>query len=83
MEHLELHLINNEFDALSAINVGLLEDLSELACDNCEEPIAEYQFEFYPFVVILNEDDESWLVCEECSSPILYPATFDSQDENI
>jgi hypothetical protein len=76
MEHLELHIITSNPDLETAVTIGLLDDSTVLACDNCESTLADCEGAFYSFVVILNEDDESWLVCEECYSPVVYPSAL-------
>jgi hypothetical protein len=84
MEHYELHIINTKVDAEMATNIGLCsaESLTDLACEHCEEPIAEYNGQFYPFAITINEDDEEWLSCEECFLPVIYPSTYEYVDDS-
>lgn len=82
MEHLEIHIINSTEDSEMARVAGLLDDLSTLDCDNCEEPVGTYNGVFYSYAVVLNEDDESWITCEECFTPVVYPARFEYTTED-
>lgn len=73
MEHIELHLILRAQDVEDAWNLGLVSSLDEeLFCEYCEEVVGEYRGLFYPYAIVLNENEE-WVVCYECYWPVVNP----------
>ena len=77
MEHIELHVVNNEIDASQAEQTGLTTFGVFESCENCEEPIAYTPNGFYPCVIVLatdqQDEDIEFLLCTDCVSPILFP----------
>jgi hypothetical protein len=84
MEHYELHIINTRDDAELAEKVGLYatDTLTDLVCEHCEEPVAEYNGQFYPFALTIGEDDDEWITCEECFLPVVYPSTYEYVEDS-
>jgi hypothetical protein len=82
MEHFELHILNTPADLASATSAGLisLEIDYDFFCANCEEIVGVYEGMFYPFGIVVAEDDEEWFICEECFIPTAYPQTFDEHN---
>lgn len=70
---LELHPVLDEFAEDDADSAGLPLAEDNDACDHCESRIGRTRGQFLPYVVVLNQDDESWLLCTDCSSPVLDP----------
>lgn len=72
MRAIEVHVIETDDDINLALKSGLLEpsDLDELYCDECEETVGHESSEFHEFSVVLYDDDASWLLCADCSSPV-------------
>jgi hypothetical protein len=77
MHHIELHVINNEADAVQAEELGLTTFGVFEVCENCDEPIAYTPNGFYPCVIVLSTDDSDedieFLLCDGCVSPVLSP----------
>ena len=82
MEHLEIHIINTPADLATANTAGLLslEIDYDFFCAHCEEAVGVYEGMFYPFAIVVDEDDTEWFACEECFIPIAYPQTFDENN---
>lgn len=76
--HFELHLILNLSAADLAPLAGLPEvpyDLTE--CSNCEEPIGRapgLAVKFIPLAIVLDDTDDSTLLCLRCVAPVCAPA---------
>jgi hypothetical protein len=79
MEHLELHVITSHHDAEIAARAGLLSEYpgEDLSCDHCGTSVGSVSGVFYPFAVILDEDDLDWISCDECYTPVVHPAALD------
>jgi len=77
MQHIELHVINDENDAEKAESAGLTEFQATEVCENCQELIAYTQDGFYPCVIVLSvspqDDDIEFLLCDDCVAPVLMP----------
>jgi hypothetical protein len=77
MNHIELHIINNEADAIQAEETGLTTFGVFEVCENCNEAIGYTPNGFYPCVIVLstdeNDEDVEFLLCDGCVSPILSP----------
>lgn len=77
MQHIELHVINNETDAEQAEDLGLISFRTFENCENCEEQIAYTANGFYPCVIVLTIDDYDndieFLLCCDCVRPVLSP----------
>jgi len=74
MEHIEMHLVLRPTDVDAAWDLGLIESLDdELICEHCEEVVGSYKGQFYPYAVVINGDDEDWVICYECYWPVVNP----------
>lgn len=74
MRSLEVHYFETEHDLDGALSSGLVlpEQLLATDCSDCNAKLAySGAKKFTPFVFVLDENDQDWLVCEECASPIL------------
>jgi hypothetical protein len=75
MRSLEVHVFETDRDIDLALNAGVVlpEQIARTACVECEEPICYSggADEFCPFVLIIDENDQDWALCEECASPIV------------
>lgn len=70
MRHLELHLINNAEDQRVAQEIGL-DVFDEETCQNCLQSVGDSRGnKFVPFALVL-DDQEEWIVCSDCASPVL------------
>ena len=84
MRHLEIHVIETEQDIELALQSGVLsvDRLDSSTCSDCQERIG-YNADldsFEGFAVIIDEDDEDWAVCLDCSSPVISERLFDDSD---
>lgn len=70
---LELHHIAEEPDEHDADNAGLDTADADDVCEHCESQVGRGRGKFVPYVIILNQLDELWFVCEPCASPVLDP----------
>lgn len=76
MEHFELHTLTDQGDVAMAVNLGLMSETDAddaLYCEHCDERVGEDFVDFYPFSVVLSDDDY-WFLCEDCSAPMTNPA---------
>jgi hypothetical protein len=75
MKSFEVHVIEARPDVDGAIISGLLEpdDLDGAKCSACSERIANTPLGFEPFAVVLDDGDECWFTCLECSADVLAP----------
>lgn len=65
-----MHLIENAHDAISAETAGL-EVFADEKCENCFIVVGDSAGKkFVPFLIILDDEDE-WIVCKECATPVL------------
>jgi len=75
MRSLEVHYFETERDLSLALNSGLIlpEQLALTGCTECEEKLcySDIKSKFTPFVLVVDENDQDWVVCEPCASPIL------------
>jgi len=74
MRSLELHIFETEDDVDIAIQSGtaLPEQISSVRCTECDGALGYASLdEFEPFVFVIDENDQDWVVCCECSSPII------------
>jgi hypothetical protein len=73
MRSLEVHLFETETDVDYAIASGTLlpEQLASTKCVDCGERVGYVTTDFEPFVVVIDENDQDWVVCCECSRPIV------------
>lgn len=74
MRALEVHIIETASDIDLAIQAGLLEPhrLDSSACAECEELVGygSNVDDFEPFCVVIDIDDNDWVVCIDCSAPL-------------
>jgi hypothetical protein len=75
MRNIELHTLDNEADAASAENLGLITFGEIEICENCGERVAHTPNGFIECVVVLDDEDE-WLLCVDCASPVTDPGIF-------
>jgi hypothetical protein len=73
MRSLEVHLFETETDLDFAIASGTIlpEQLVSTKCVDCEGRVGYGGFEFEPFVVVIDENDQDWIACSECARAIL------------
>jgi hypothetical protein len=74
MRSLELHVFETEHDVDVAIQSGtaLPEQIAHTSCTDCEGAIGYSSLDgFEPFVFVIDENDQDWVVCSECASPII------------
>jgi hypothetical protein len=73
MRSLEVHVFETDTDLDNALRAGLVlpEQVARTACVDCDTPICySSTTEFCPFVLVVDENDQDWALCEECASPI-------------
>jgi hypothetical protein len=75
MRSLEVHVFETDRDLDLALNAGIIlpEQVARTACVECGDAIcySGRVEEFCPFVLIIDENDQDWALCEECASPIV------------
>ncbi len=71
MRHIEIHLIEESKDVITANQVGLECEASE-TCEECFKQVGETPVskKFVPFCFIL-DDEAEWVVCKDCATPVL------------
>jgi hypothetical protein len=75
MRSLEVHVFETDRDIDLALHAGVVlpEQVARTECVECADPIC-YSGQadgFCPFVLIIDENDQDWALCEECASPIV------------
>lgn len=68
---LEIHHIANEADEHDADNAGLDMPESTDSCEHCLAQVGRARGLFAPYVIVLNQNDDLWFVCETCAVPVL------------
>jgi hypothetical protein len=80
MQHVELHVINNETDAGLAEMSGLVIFETDEICEHCGLPVAYAKTgRFVPCVLVLGDvdgEDVGYFVCDTCAQPVLDPGNF-------
>lgn len=73
MRSLEMHLFEEETDIDLALKSGILlpEQLAHTVCTECDADIGFNAVEFECFIVVIDENDQDWALCEECCSPMM------------
>lgn len=73
MRSLELHLFETDQDVDLAIQSGtaLPEQIASTICSECGGYVGFSGPEFEPFVFVIDENDQDWVVCTECAGPIV------------
>lgn len=92
MRSLELHFFEAQRDVDLALQSGTAnpEQLASTRCQECEDQ-AGYSAHgsFTPFVLVIDENDQDWILCEDCASPVLsyvdayFPPVVYSKFQNI
>lgn len=70
---LELHPVPDEDAEALADVAGLPLAAAADSCEHCESRIGRSRGGFGPYVIVLDQDDDYWLVCENCAQPVLFP----------
>jgi molybdenum cofactor biosynthesis enzyme MoaA len=80
MQHVELHVINNEAEAAITEEIGLITFTVDEFCENCKESVAFVDDgAFIPCVLVLADvdgEDVEYFVCSDCAAPVLDPDNF-------
>lgn len=74
MRSLEVHYFETERDVELALSSGLVlpEQLARTDCSDCREKLCySKDHTFTPFVLVVDENDQDWTVCEDCAGPVL------------
>ena len=74
MRSLEVHLFETDQDLDSAIQCGTMlpEQLASSSCTECDGKVGFEGLDgFEPFVCVIDENDQDWIVCGECAGPII------------
>lgn len=73
MRSLEVHVFETETDLDIAVRSGVIppEQVAKTECVQCESPICFSSAEFTSFILVIDENDQDWSLCEECASPII------------
>jgi hypothetical protein len=45
----------------------------ESECENCGMVVGPIEEEFFPCLVVVDQESISWLICVECAFPMLHP----------
>ena len=74
MRHIEVHVLETEADALTAVSAGLLDEPNLVAaCADCAQDVGALD-SFEPFCVVLDDVDR-WYLCVECAEVVTDPST--------
>lgn len=79
MRSLEVHVFETDTDLDSALQCGLVrpEQVAWTMCTACDEPVCYVSSGFETFVLVIDENDQDWGLCEICAAPIIdYVDTF-------
>lgn len=77
MRHIEIHVIESELDAASAVACGLLTDpFLVTACLDCGDDVGALD-RFEPYCLVL-DDKAEWILCTYCAEPVTDPESIDS-----
>lgn len=74
MRSLEVHVFETEDDVDIAIQSGtaLPEQIASTKCIDCDGSVGYESLDgFEPFVFVIDENDQDWVVCSDCASPII------------
>ncbi len=73
MRSLEVHLFETERDVDLAIKSGtaLPEQIASTRCIDCGDPAGYGSESFDPFILVIDENDQDWILCCSCAGPIL------------
>jgi hypothetical protein len=72
MRSLEMHMFETEHDVEIAIRSGIVlpEQLASSRCIQCSDGVGYSGPEYLPFLLVIDENDQDWLLCTECAGPI-------------
>jgi hypothetical protein len=70
---LEVHLFETERDVDLAIKSGtaLPEQIASTKCIDCSDAAGYDHENFHPFILVIDENDQDWILCCDCAGPIL------------
>lgn len=69
-----LVLVESSFDAMAVSATQLYDFFYEPSeCENCGMVVGPIEDEFFPCVVVCDEDDIAWTICVECAFPVVNP----------
>lgn len=73
MRSLEVHLFETERDVDLAIKSGtaLPEQIASTKCIDCNDAAGYDREDFRPFILVIDENDQDWILCCSCAGPIL------------
>jgi len=73
MRSLEVHVFETETDLDHALRSGIAlpEQLAMTECRECDLTTGICDGDFEPFVVVIDENDQDWILCTDCASPML------------
>lgn len=74
MRSLEVHVFETDTDLDNALRAGIVlpEQVARTACVQCGESVCySGASSFCPFVLVIDENDQDWMLCEDCASPIV------------
>lgn len=73
MRSLEVHLFETERDVELAIRSGtaLPEQIASTRCIDCDGTAGYASGDFEPFVLVIDENDQDWILCSDCARPVL------------
>lgn len=70
----ELVLIETAQDAITAAKEKIFDFVIDAGeCENCGMVIGPIADEFFPCVVVTDNDDVKWTICVDCAFPLIYP----------
>jgi len=73
MRSLEVHIFETDTDVDLALNAGIVlpEQIARTACVQCNTAVCySGTSNFLPFVLVIDENDQDWTLCEDCASGI-------------
>ncbi len=73
MRSLEVHIFETDADVDLALNAGIVlpEQIARTACVQCNTAVCySGTSNFLPFVLVIDENDQDWTLCEDCASGI-------------
>ena len=73
MVSIEVLVVEDMETAHQAESADLIDLSDDNQCENCDTVIAFAMGRFYPLVVCIDEEDDSWLICMECAGAVVYP----------
>ena len=80
MQHIELHIVNDEDDATQAEDLGLISFRTTELCENCDEEVAYTDNGFISCAIVLTIDnldnDIEFLLCCDCVLPVISPGAI-------